>query len=149
MYAPGFVRGMLMHYSIVMVGYLLLLAPVRALMKLFVFKPGDGPDTKKTKEEVVELQAIGKPVPVNKEKKQVLGKLTYHGSMYYCKLYPQPSLHWIGISKNHHFYSDSYVPRRSSSHNVGRGRVCQIDRRDLYASMSWGEVRQPAAKCWY
>lgn len=88
MYAPGFVRGMLTHYSIVMVGYLLLLAPVRALMKLFVFKPGDGPDTKKAKEEVVELQAIGKPVPANREKKQVLGKLTYHGSMYYCKLYP-------------------------------------------------------------
>lgn len=88
MYAPGFVRGMLMHYFIVIGGYLLLLAPVRTLVRRFVFKPGDGPDTKKAKDEVIELQAVGKPVPTTEENKQVLGKLRYHGSMYYCKLYP-------------------------------------------------------------
>ncbi|RAO66108.1 uncharacterized protein BHQ10_002120 [Talaromyces amestolkiae] len=83
MYAPGFVRGMLMHYFIVIGGYLLLLAPVRTLVRRFVFKPGDGPDTKKAKDEVIELQAVGKPVPTTEENKQVLGKLRYHGSMYY------------------------------------------------------------------
>lgn len=89
MYAPGFIRGMLMHYFIVVGGYLLLLAPVRALMRQFVFKPGDGPDMEKAREEVIELRAIGKAASEAAGNKQVLGKLTYHGSMYYCKLYPR------------------------------------------------------------
>uniref|UniRef100_A0A093UYJ1 Putative trans-acting enoyl reductase n=1 Tax=Talaromyces marneffei PM1 TaxID=1077442 RepID=A0A093UYJ1_TALMA len=83
MYAPGFVRGMLMHYFLVTGGYLLLLAPVRASIRRFVTKPGDGPDTKKAKEEVIELRAVAKPASKAGENRQVLGKLTYHGSMYF------------------------------------------------------------------
>jgi hypothetical protein len=78
---------MLMHYFIVVGGYLLFLAPVRALIRRFVFKPGDGPDMKKAKEEIIELRAVGRPVSGAGENGQVLGKLTYHGSMYYCKSY--------------------------------------------------------------
>ncbi|GAM42900.1 hypothetical protein TCE0_044r17284 [Talaromyces pinophilus] len=83
MHAPGFVRGMLMHYFITIGGYLLLLAPVRALMRQFVFKSGDGPDMEKARKEVIELRAVGKPASEAAGSKQVLGNLTYHGSMYY------------------------------------------------------------------
>ena len=77
---------MLMHYFIMMGGYLLLLKPVRALMRQFVFKPGDGPDMEKAKKEVIELRAFGKPASEAAGNKQVFGKLTYHRSMYYYKL---------------------------------------------------------------
>jgi hypothetical protein len=80
---------MLMHYFIVMGGYLLLLAPFRALIRQFAFKLGDGPDMTKAKEEVMELRAVGKSVSEAGENKQVLGKLTSPGSMYYCKLCPR------------------------------------------------------------
>ncbi|EED21540.1 conserved hypothetical protein [Talaromyces stipitatus ATCC 10500] len=83
MYAPGFVRGMLTHYFIVMGGYLLLLAPIRSLIRQFVFKPGDGPDIQKAKEEVIELRAVSKPDSEAEKDEQVMGKLLYKGSMYY------------------------------------------------------------------
>ncbi|QKX60760.1 uncharacterized protein TRUGW13939_07906 [Talaromyces rugulosus] len=83
MYVPGPIRGMLMHYLIVMGGYLMLLGPFRAFVRLFVFEPGDGPDTENAKEDVIELQAIGKPDSESEVNKQVFGKLSYIGSMYY------------------------------------------------------------------
>jgi hypothetical protein len=86
MYAPGPIRGMLMHYLIVMGGYLMLLGPFRAFIRLLVFEPGDGPDTEKAKEDVIELQATGKPDSESEVNKQVFGKLSYIGSMYYRKL---------------------------------------------------------------
>lgn len=86
MYAPGPIRGMLMHYLIIMGAYLLLLAPFRALVRLFVFEPGDGPDTKKAKEDVVEFQAVSIPDSEARINKRVFGKLLYNGSMYYRKL---------------------------------------------------------------
>ena len=85
MQAPGYIRGMLMHYFLILGGYLMLLAPVRALLRSLVFKPGDGPELEKSKKEVIELQAVAKPASNNERDKQIHGRLVYQGSMYFRK----------------------------------------------------------------
>lgn len=116
MYAPGPIRGMLMHYLIVMGGYLMLLAPFRAFIRLFIFKPGDGPDTEKAKEDIIELQAVGKPDSDANINKQIFGKLSYNGSMYYRKC-PIASCPLNSVSHKA-LSSDSCSPCRSSSYNA-------------------------------
>jgi len=54
-------------------------------MRKFIFKPGDGPDREGAKNEHIELRAIAKPDMKTKTSKQIFGKLSYTGSMYYCK----------------------------------------------------------------
>lgn len=80
------VTGILIHYTLVTGAYLLMLSPVRASVRKFVFKPGDGPDMQGAKKEHIEMRAVAKPDPETKTNQQVWGKLSYTGSMYYCTL---------------------------------------------------------------
>lgn len=83
MNSNGLFKGILLHYSLI-VGFLLVLfPPFRALMRKTVFKPGDGPDKEKTKNEIIEFRAIAKPEISSEGGKQVFGKLSFTGSMYY------------------------------------------------------------------
>jgi hypothetical protein len=132
MYAPGPIRGMLMHYLIVMGGYLMLLAPFRAFVRLFIFEPGDGPDTEKAKEDVVELHAVGKPDDSGAEmKKRIFAKLSYNGSMYYrrCPLLPYSldSVSHKAVS------SDGCSSCRSSSYNATARQQYETNRRRIHA----------------
>lgn len=88
MNAHGLVKGVLMHYSLLLGAAFVLLPPFRALVRKAVFRPGDGPDKEKTKDEIIEFRAVAKPDAESKGgAKQVFGKLSYTGSMYYCKLH--------------------------------------------------------------
>jgi hypothetical protein len=82
----NFITGIMMHYGLITGGLLLLLPPFRALLKRFIFKPGEGPDMGKAKKEHIEFRATAKPDIMN-TKEQVFGKLSYTGSMYFCKSY--------------------------------------------------------------
>ncbi|KAJ9606298.1 hypothetical protein H2200_009259 [Cladophialophora chaetospira] len=84
MYAHGVILGMMTHYSVLTCFLLILLPPFRSLLKK-LFKQGEGPNTEKAKNEVIELRAVANPdaeANFNKNR-QVFGKLSYHGSMYY------------------------------------------------------------------
>jgi hypothetical protein len=87
MNAHGFVKGVLMHYSLIIGALFVLLPPFRALVRKAVFKPGDGPDKEKAKNEIIEFRAVAKPDTKSEGGKQVFGKLHFTGSMYYCKFH--------------------------------------------------------------
>jgi hypothetical protein len=52
-------------------------------VRKLIFKPGEGPD-KEAKKEHIEFRAVAKR-GLEVTKKQVFGKLSYTGSMYYRK----------------------------------------------------------------
>lgn len=83
MQAKFYITGMLTHYTLIIGAYLLSLRAVRTVAKKVVFKPGHGPDVKNTKNEYIELRGVAKPDGKLEAKKQVFGKLSYTGSMYY------------------------------------------------------------------
>lgn len=88
MYAGNRLKGMLIHYSLLTGGLLLLLPPFRALVKQLVFNPGEGPDQEQAKAERIEFRAVAKlDNGKSTAGKQILGKLSYTGSMYYRKLH--------------------------------------------------------------
>lgn len=85
MNAGGYIKGMLMHYSLIIGALFVLLPPFRALVKKAVFKPGEGPDKEKARHEIIEFRAIAKPDLETGNRNQIFGKLSYTGSMYYCE----------------------------------------------------------------
>jgi len=76
--------GTIIPYSLIFGATLLLFSPMRALTKKFMFKPGEGPDKDAAKKECIELRVVAKP-DIEGTNKQAFGKLSYTGSMYYCK----------------------------------------------------------------
>jgi short subunit dehydrogenase-like uncharacterized protein len=109
----NFLTGIMMHYGLITGGLLLLLPPFRALLKKFIFKPGEGPDMEEAKKEHIEFRAVAKP-DVGGTKEQVFGKLSYTGSMYFCESF------WglIFGSLNSQSFSDCCTPRSSSKHDL-------------------------------
>jgi short subunit dehydrogenase-like uncharacterized protein len=85
MYAHGVMRGFLTHYAVLVGAMLILVPPFRSLLKR-LFKPGEGPDKDKAQKETIEFRAVATPDVDTKTDKQVFGKLSYSGSMYFRKL---------------------------------------------------------------
>jgi hypothetical protein len=78
--------GIATHYMLIIGATLLLFSPIRALLRKFIFEPGDGPDKSEAKKDVIEFRAVAKPDSDVETNKQASGKLSYTGSMYYRKL---------------------------------------------------------------
>jgi hypothetical protein len=64
---------------------LLFLPPFRALLRLFITKPGEGPDKEVARKEIIEFRAIAETDVEPKINKRMFGRLSYTGSMYFCK----------------------------------------------------------------
>ncbi|KAJ5159580.1 uncharacterized protein N7482_006584 [Penicillium canariense] len=74
--------GVIVHLGLIVGISLLMLPPIRALVRRFVFTPGQGPTMEASKNDRLEYHAVATadqeaPVP-----KRVFGKFTYEGSMY-------------------------------------------------------------------
>ncbi|KAI0127572.1 Saccharopine dehydrogenase-domain-containing protein [Xylariales sp. AK1849] len=83
MKARNFLTGMAMHYGLLLGGALLLFVPpFRALLRKFVFKPGEGPSKEDSAKEYIEFRGVANP-DLEKCGKQVFVKALYSGSMYY------------------------------------------------------------------
>ncbi|KAI9375628.1 Saccharopine dehydrogenase-domain-containing protein [Aspergillus egyptiacus] len=72
--------GILFHYAFMFGASLLVLPPVRWLVKKFIYTPGSGPTPESGRNDRVEYRAIA--TPDQKTSKRVFGRLTYEGSMY-------------------------------------------------------------------
>ena len=88
MKAHNAMTGIMMHYGLITGSLLLLLPPFRSLLRKFIFKPGEGPEVEQAKKEHIEFRAVAKP-DISDTKKQVFGKLSYIGSMYFRKSYSE------------------------------------------------------------
>jgi short subunit dehydrogenase-like uncharacterized protein len=97
MKAQNFVTGIAAHYGLIIGGALLLLVPpVRALMRMLVFKPGEGPSKEASAKEYIEFRGTAKP-DLEKSGKQAFVKAWYSGSMYYRKSACDTSLLWTPL----------------------------------------------------
>jgi len=79
--------GIMAHYALLIGATLLLFSPFRALIRKFIFEPGEGPDKDEARKDCIEFRAVAKP-DITETKKQAFGKMSYTGSMYYCKSLP-------------------------------------------------------------
>lgn len=84
--ARNWLHGIAVHWGLLLGGFLLaFVSPFRALVRKFVFQPGQGPDKASTAKEEIEYRGVASPdtdVPSNK---QAICRAWFHGSMYYCK----------------------------------------------------------------
>jgi len=72
--------GVLVHLGVTLGPLLLLLSPLRWLLKKIVTQPGFGPTKEDAKNEVIEYRAIG--LPDGHTTKKAFGRLLYEGSLY-------------------------------------------------------------------
>lgn len=86
MKAPNTLAGIIMHYTLAVATGALALSPMRALIRKCIFKPGDGPNKAKAKNDRIEYKAVAEPDSEAQINKRAFGTLSYTGSMYYCKL---------------------------------------------------------------
>lgn len=83
--AKNIAAGIAMHYGILIVGALLMFVPpFRALVRRFVFKPGEGPSKEDSANDYVELRGVASP-DLPDSRKQAFVKARYSGSMYHCE----------------------------------------------------------------
>ncbi|KAG8627396.1 hypothetical protein KVT40_004879 [Elsinoe batatas] len=76
--------GMLTHFAIAFGGLALLLSPLRALLKRFVYAPGDGPTRDESKHDYIEYRAIAEAdSPDPSDPKRVFGRFAFEGSAYH------------------------------------------------------------------
>lgn len=77
--------GMAMHYGLLLGGALIMFVPpFRALMRKFIFKPGQGPSKEDSAKDYLELRGTATP-DLGNSGKQAFGKVWYSGSLYYSK----------------------------------------------------------------
>ncbi|KAF2225126.1 Saccharopine dehydrogenase-domain-containing protein [Elsinoe ampelina] len=76
--------GMLTHFAIAFGGLALLLSPLRAILKRFVYAPGDGPTRDESKHDYIEYRAIAEAdSPDPSDPKRVFGRFAFEGSAYH------------------------------------------------------------------
>ncbi|KAI1373433.1 hypothetical protein F4677DRAFT_222943 [Hypoxylon crocopeplum] len=84
MKAKNFLRGMMMHYSLVVGGLLLMFCPpFRKIMRRFVYQPGEGASKEEQAMEYIQLQGVATPDIEPKPSKQAWCKAEYSGGLYY------------------------------------------------------------------
>jgi len=135
--------GVLTHYGLLAGATLLLSSPVRKLMRKFIFKPGEGPDKVEAKKDRIEFQAVAKPDGELQKTKLAFGRLSYVGSMYYCKSSLEYDI-YIPHAYNH---SDGHPACSRGCHYLTR-RYQQVDRRCLHSSLSWTAIYRTPSGCW-
>jgi short subunit dehydrogenase-like uncharacterized protein len=74
--------GVIIHLGLAFASILLTLSPVRALIKRFIYQPGQGPSVEASAQDVLEYRAIAiadQPGPI----KKAMATFRYEGSLYY------------------------------------------------------------------
>lgn len=74
--------GAAVHFGLLMGLALLMIPPVRSLLRKFVYAPGQGPTMQASQNDRVEYHAIAVADQDVPAPKRVFGKFTFHGSMY-------------------------------------------------------------------
>ncbi|OOF98382.1 hypothetical protein ASPCADRAFT_205617 [Aspergillus carbonarius ITEM 5010] len=80
--ARNAITGILFHFAFLIAITLLILPPVRTLVRKFVYSPGTGPRLEDSVNDHVEYRAVATADQDTSKPKRVLGKLRYQGTMY-------------------------------------------------------------------
>jgi short subunit dehydrogenase-like uncharacterized protein len=97
MRAGGWLRGMVIHWGLFVMG-LVLATPIRSLIKMFVYQPGQGPDEELSKKDYVEFEGVATSAGSGDgNRKAVYCRAWFQGSMYYCELPATLSSSWLHL----------------------------------------------------
>jgi hypothetical protein len=107
--------GIFVHYFIAIGVAVLVLPPVRNLLRRFVYKPGEGPNKEESMKDYLELRGVANPDGAQ-SKKQAVVKAWYEGSMYFCEC-PTSKPGVQTRSQANHGPSDRRPPRSGGLHN--------------------------------
>lgn len=84
--------GIVFHLCLVIAGTLIAIAPIRWLIKKFVYTPGDGPPAEETKSNRIEYRGIGYPDVSMPNPPRAYCRAYFEGCMYGCK---QVAIIWL------------------------------------------------------
>jgi hypothetical protein len=74
--------GVALHWALIIILMLLVLPPVRWLMRMFIYAPGQGPRMEDSVNDMVEYQAVATADEDLKKPRRAIGTLNYRGSLY-------------------------------------------------------------------
>jgi short subunit dehydrogenase-like uncharacterized protein len=83
--ALGWLHAVLVHWGLILGFFWLSFAPIRALVRKVIYKPGFGPSLKLAKKDNIEFRAVAVPDTVKPGNQRAFCRAWYDGSMYYCK----------------------------------------------------------------
>ena len=82
----SWLHGVAIHWGLLLGGFLIAcVPPVRSLIKMFIYQPGQGPERDVMHKESVEYRGVAKPDRETKNNERAFVTATYKGSMYYRK----------------------------------------------------------------
>jgi short subunit dehydrogenase-like uncharacterized protein len=82
----NWLSGVAIHWGLLVASFLLAISPwTRALIKKFVYQPGQGPEKEATKREMIEYRGTATPDEPALSGKRAWCRAHYNGGMYYCK----------------------------------------------------------------
>jgi hypothetical protein len=84
-YARNYFLGIMFHIGLSIATVLVALAPVRWLVKKFVYAPGDGPTAEEAKSDRIEYRGIAYPDVTTLNPPRAYCRAYYEGSMYRCE----------------------------------------------------------------
>ncbi|KAH8909735.1 hypothetical protein BR93DRAFT_965817 [Coniochaeta sp. PMI_546] len=76
-------HGILIHYGLSLLFLIIITPPLKALVKRFVYKPGEGPDIEVAKRDEIEYRGIAEPDVEGPVAERAFSRCWYAGSMYY------------------------------------------------------------------
>lgn len=75
--------GVMIHFALILGTIALVLSPIRALLRRFVYQPGDGPSRDSTRGDRIEYRALATVDSVDpNDPKRITGRLSWDGSLY-------------------------------------------------------------------
>lgn len=86
--ANNYFQGVALHLAVTIGSILLLLRPLRWLLKKFVYAPGDGPTEQQTVGDRAEWRAIANADVASPNPPKAYGRAHFDGAMYRCKYFP-------------------------------------------------------------
>ena len=78
--AGNYIRGVAIHWALKAFPFLLMLPPIRWLLRRFVYKPGEGPSRESAQKERIEYYMIA--TADSNEEKWAFARTSFEGSMY-------------------------------------------------------------------
>lgn len=77
--------GVVTHVALILFGVAIALPPARALIRRFVYQPGEGATAEETAKDEVEYRAIADPDVKGPVTERAFGRAWYKGGIYYRK----------------------------------------------------------------
>ncbi len=85
MRARNWLAGAMLHYGLILGAIILTTPPLRALVRRFVYQPGQGPDVEAAKNDTIKYEGIAVPDVQGGTDRQAHCLAWFNGSIYGCK----------------------------------------------------------------